>query len=185
METEFRFTEEAFLSSTFAEFKKCWRSGKNSRLIIKTVNGHAFVNFTAYLGYPNERHDNPRWRQNQQPRKTSTPRKKSPRKTQRDNERAASFQRSKRDSAAASATAPGPEDSSKSSPSAASSPSPAPTAQHTRLEVTSSTAPTPAPVMPGNNPPVDFSFSEPTRQENVARTVILVIRETRVTRATR
>ena len=130
MKTKSRFTEEAFLLSTFAEFNKCWRSGKKSRLIIETVNGHAFVNFCAFLGYPNERHENSRWRRNPRPKETSTLKKKSPRKTQRDNERAASFQRRKRDSAAASATAPGSEDSSKSSPSAASSPSPAPAAQH-------------------------------------------------------
>ena len=58
MKTKFRFTEEAFLLSTFAEFNKCWRSGKKSRLIIETVNGHAFVNFCAFLGHPNERHEN-------------------------------------------------------------------------------------------------------------------------------
>ena len=51
------FTEEAFLFSTFMEFNKCWRSGKKSRLVIESnVNGFAFVNFSAFLGYPETLH---------------------------------------------------------------------------------------------------------------------------------
>lgn len=176
MKTKSRFTEEAFLFSTFAEFTRCWRSGRKSRLIIETENGRALVNFCAFLGYPDERHENPRWRRNSQPRKTSIPKKKSPRKTQRDNERAANFQQRKRDSAAASATEPGPEDSSKSSPLAASSPSPVP--GRARLGATSSSAPkpaapatpppAPAPAAPATAASTDFSFSVPAQQENVS-----------------
>ena len=53
------FTEEAFLFSTFMEFNKCWRSGKKSRLVIESnVNGFAFafINFSAFLGYPETLH---------------------------------------------------------------------------------------------------------------------------------
>ena len=50
------FTEEAFLFSTFVEFNKCWSSGKRSRLVIESVNGHAFVNFSAFLGNPKTMH---------------------------------------------------------------------------------------------------------------------------------
>ena len=87
------FTEEAFLFSTFVEFNKCWSSGKKSRLVIESVNGFAFVNFSAFLGHPKTIHFAPR--ENQNPGRKSS-KKKSKRKTQRDNQRAARFQEMKR-----------------------------------------------------------------------------------------
>ena len=76
------FTEEAFLFSTFVEFNKCWSSGKKSRLVIESFNGFAFVNFSAFLGHPKTMHSAPR--EKRDPGRKS--RKKSKRKTQRDNE---------------------------------------------------------------------------------------------------
>ena len=53
-------SEEAFLFATFKEFHKCWRSGTKARVIIESVNGKAFVNFTAFLGDPGDAHFKPR-----------------------------------------------------------------------------------------------------------------------------
>ena len=93
--------EEAFLSSTFREFIKCWRSGTKARVIIESVNGHAFVNFSAFLGYPDDVHVKPR----PSKRKPSRgPRKKSANKIQRDNDRAARYQERKRREGAVSAS---------------------------------------------------------------------------------
>ena len=93
--------EEAFLSSTFREFIKCWRSGTKARVIIESVNGHAFVNFSAFLGYPDDVHVKPR----PSKRKPSGgPRKKSAKKIQRDNDRAARYQERKRREGAVSAS---------------------------------------------------------------------------------
>ena len=40
---------------------KCWSSGKKSRLIIKSVSGQAFINFSAFLvGHPKYDHSKPR-----------------------------------------------------------------------------------------------------------------------------
>ena len=86
-------SEEAFLFSTFKEFCKCWRSGANSRVFIESVNGKAFVNFSAFLGYPDDVHFNP-WQSKRNPSKG--PRKKSANKIKRDNDRAARFQARKR-----------------------------------------------------------------------------------------
>ena len=86
------FTEEAFLFSTFVEFNKCWGSGKKSRLVIESVNGLAFVNFSSFLGHPKTMHFAPR--ENRDPGRK--PKQKSKRKTERDNERAARFQAKKR-----------------------------------------------------------------------------------------
>ena len=120
-----QFTEEAFLFSTFVEFNKCWSSGKKSRLVIESVNGFAFVNFSAFLGHPKTRHFAPRERQN--PGKKS--KKKSERKTRRDNERAARFhekKRQEREAAASEASKdlPSPIVSSPPDPSAVSPPAP-------------------------------------------------------------
>ena len=117
------FTEEAFLFSTFVEFNKCWSSGKRSRLVIEWVNGHAFVNFSAFLGHPETMHFAPgeKW----SPRRYSNkkPKKKSKRKTQRDNDRAARFQEKKRQEKEAAVTEASPESPPLHSvPSAVSSP---------------------------------------------------------------
>ena len=98
-------TEEAFLLSTFFEFIKCWKSSKRSRLFVDSVNGKAFVNFSVFLGNPSESHSNstPGMRK---PSPRENKRKKSSKKIQRDNERAAKFQEKKRqEQAAASAAA--------------------------------------------------------------------------------
>ncbi len=109
------FTEEAFLFLTFVEFNKCWSSGKKSRLVIESVNGFAFVNFSAFLGHPKTIHFAPR--ENQNPGRKSS-KKKSKRKTQRDNQRAARFQERKRQEIDAAV----PEVSSVNPPPATSSP---------------------------------------------------------------
>ena len=89
-----RHSEEAFLFVSFYEFVKCWSSGKRSRLFIESVNGHAFVNFSAFLGYPKDDHFMPQARDRQS--KPKKKKKKSQRKIQRDNARAAEFQERKR-----------------------------------------------------------------------------------------
>ena len=91
--------EEAFLSSTFCEFIKCWRSGTKARVIIESMNGHAFVNFSAFLGYPEDAHFNPRPSPSRR-KPSGGPRKKSAKKIQRDNVRAARYQERKREGAA-------------------------------------------------------------------------------------
>ena len=96
---------KAFLLSTFFEFIKCWKSSKRSRLFVDSVNGKAFVNFSVFLGNPSESHSNstPGMRK---PSPRENKRKKSSKKIQRDNERAAKFQGKKRqEQAAASAAA--------------------------------------------------------------------------------
>lgn len=85
--------KKGFLSSTFREFNKCWRSGDKARVIMETFNGHAFINFSAYLGYPDDVHFQSRPAERNPPKK---PRKKSAKKIKRDNERAAQFQEKKR-----------------------------------------------------------------------------------------
>ena len=119
-----QFTEEAFLFSTFVEFNKCWSSGKKSRLVIESMNGVAFVNFSAFLGHPKTMHFAPR--EKRDPGRKC--KKKSERKTQRDNERAARFQEKKRQEREAAVSEASSENLSSPSvplppvPSAASSP---------------------------------------------------------------
>ena len=117
------FTEEAFLFSTFVEFNKCWRSGKRSRLVIESVNGNAFVNFSAFLGHPETMHFAPGEKRSQRRYSNKKPKKKSKRKTQRDNDRAARFQEKKRQEREAAVTeASSDSPPSQSVPSAVSSP---------------------------------------------------------------
>ena len=99
-------SEASFLFSTFNEFYKCWRSGTNSRLFIESVNGKAFINFSAYIGYPDNAHFKP-WHHERNPSKR--PRKKSAKKIKRDNDRAARFQESKRKEAEAVSTSKSPD----------------------------------------------------------------------------
>ena len=106
----FNHTEEAFLLSTFSEFVKCWKSSKKSRLIIESVNGMAFMNFSVFLGNPSEVHSPPNPNPHPQRRPPSpkeNKRKKSSRKIQRDNERAARYQENKRKELAAASAASG------------------------------------------------------------------------------
>ena len=117
------FTEEAFLFWTFVEFNKCWSSGKRSRLVIETVNGHAFVNFSAFLGHPETMHFAPGEKRSQRRYSNKKPKKKSKRKTQRDNDRAARFQEKKRQEREAAVAEASPDSPpSHSVPSAVSSP---------------------------------------------------------------
>ena len=117
--------EDAFLFSTFCEFLKCWRSGKKARVIIESQRGHAFVNFSAYLGHPDDVHFKPRPTKR---KPSGGPRKKSARKIKRDNERAARFKEEESVTASPSTkpvdnpgvAPPGPSPAVTSSPGAAS-----------------------------------------------------------------
>ena len=105
-------SEEAFLFSTFKEFCKCWRSGTRARVIMESMNGNTFVNFSAFLGHPDNAHFQPR------PSKrnpTTVPRKKSEKKIKRDNDRAARFQEQKKNKQGAAASASKPVDNPEAS----------------------------------------------------------------------
>ena len=110
------FSEEAFLCATFSEFIKCWGSGKRARIFVESMNGGAFVNFSTFLGNPGSDHINhrkmaattsrhPEGHHEDIPRNPhsgsapTSSRKKSKRKTERDNKRAAEFQKRKADEA--------------------------------------------------------------------------------------
>ena len=115
------YTEEAFLLSTFSEFVKCWKASKKSRLFIESVNGMAFVNFSAFLGNPSEAHSTPSTSHPPSRRPTTeSKRKKSFKKIQRDNERVAKFQAKKRQEQAAASAASGDPLPSTSSPAESS-----------------------------------------------------------------
>ena len=49
-------SEAGFLQSSFVEFVKCWSMGKRSTFHVESVNGEAFLNFSAYLGLPRNVH---------------------------------------------------------------------------------------------------------------------------------
>ena len=87
-------SETSFVFSTFNEFYKCWRSGANSCLFIESVHGKAFINFSAFLGNPDDVHLKP-WQSKRNP--SMVQRKKSAKKIKCDNDRAVQFQESKRD----------------------------------------------------------------------------------------
>ena len=114
--TQRNFSEEAFLHATFSEFIKCWGSGKRARIFVESMNGGAFVNFSTFLGNPGSDHINrrkmaattsrhPEGHYEDTPRNPhsgsapTSSRKKSKRKTERDNKRAAEFQKKKADEA--------------------------------------------------------------------------------------
>lgn len=119
--TQRHLSEEAFLIATFSEFVKCWGSGKRARIFVESMNGGAFVNFSTFLGNPGSEHINRRKmaaKTNGHPEghhdtqhnphsgsaQTSL-RKKSKRKTERDNKRAAEFQKKKAEEAEREASA--------------------------------------------------------------------------------
>ena len=89
-------TEEAFLLASFREFVKCWKSSKMLRLFVESVNGMAFMNFSVFLGNPSEAHSPHSFPQRRYPFPEKSRKKKSFKKIQRDNERAAKFQAKKR-----------------------------------------------------------------------------------------
>ena len=142
-------TEEAFLLSTFSEFVKLWRSRKNSRLFVESVNGSAFINFSAFVGYPKN------VRRTQSSQSQRKPKKKSARKIQRDNDRAANFQERKRQEEA-SALLP----------------------QHQQLTSSSPITSSSAPVNFSFAPPVDEQLNmqspETLRQQSQDRSSLLV-----------
>ena len=76
------------------------------------MNGNTFVNFSAFLGHPDNAHFQPR------PSKrnpTTVPRKKSEKKIKRDNDRAARFQEQKKNKQGAAASASKPVDNPEAS----------------------------------------------------------------------
>ena len=111
-------SEEAFLHATLSEFVKCWGSGKRARILVESMNGGAFVNFSTLLSNPGMDHTyrrkkaakanrHPEGHHDFQHSGSAPPssRKKSKRKTERDNKRAAEFQRKKREEAEREASA--------------------------------------------------------------------------------
>ena len=141
-------SEEAFLFATFKEFYKCWRSGTKARVIIESVNGKAFVNFSAFLGDPYDVHFKPR------PSKrnpSKRPRKKSDNKIKRDNQRAAQFQeRKRREEEEASALTPADNPKCEAIASSTALAQPPPVTDSSPLS--------------NSTPSKDFKFSEPTRE---------------------
>ena len=69
-------SESGFVFGSVLEFIKCWEAGSDSRLILETVNGRAWVNFSCCLGRPHANH-------------VLIKKPKSPRKEFKDNVRAA------------------------------------------------------------------------------------------------
>ena len=93
--TKTNITEEVFFSLPLVNLRNV---GNPARMIMDTVNGEAFINFSVFLGKPSEVHSYSSRRQgnpNLSP-KEKKKRKKSPRKIKQDNERAAKFQEEKR-----------------------------------------------------------------------------------------
>ena len=137
------FTEEAFLFSTFVES------------MIESVNRHAFVNFSAFLGNPKTMHFAPGEKRYPGRDSKKKPKKKSKSKTQCDNERAARFQEKKHQEKEAA----GPEASLESPPSHSVQKH-----QEREADVTeASSESTPLHSVPSvvSSPRVEFSFSEP------------------------
>ena len=158
--TKTNFTEEAFLLSTFSEFVKCWKSSKKSRLFIETVNGMAFMNFSVFLGNPSEAHSPRPTSQRRYPssEQSRNRKKKSAKKIQRDNERAAKFQAKKREQAAASAV-------SGDSPPATSSK----VTENTRAAASAASGDPPQTSSPAESSvgaaSVNFSFASPVAED--------------------
>ena len=69
-------SESGFVFGSVLEFIKCWEAGSDSRLVLETINGGEWVNFSCCLGRPNASH-------------VVLKRPKSPRKEYKDNLRAA------------------------------------------------------------------------------------------------
>ena len=68
-------SERGFVYGSLVEFMKCWENGANSRLVLESCNGYAWLNMTCCLGRPHESHV----------------RKKSRHREERDNARAAAY----------------------------------------------------------------------------------------------
>ena len=57
-------SECGFVYGTLIEFIKCWENGANSRLVLETSNGQAWVNLSCCLGRPYQNHVVPARRTN-------------------------------------------------------------------------------------------------------------------------
>ena len=68
-------SERGFVYGSLLEFMKCWENGANSRLVLESCNGYAWMNLTCCLGRPWESHV----------------KKKSKYREEKDNARAADF----------------------------------------------------------------------------------------------
>ena len=106
--TKRHFSEGDFLFATFIEFVKCWGSGRRSRLFMESRKSGAFMNFSTFLGHPGMRRsfqqskmasDEEPKVQDPKSKKEKKSKKKSKKKTERDNQRAAIFQKRKKDEA--------------------------------------------------------------------------------------
>ena len=96
-------SDGGLLFRTLVEFVKCLGSGRRSRLFVESLNGEAFMNFSAFLGNPGRGHfkqnkmatgeETLGYPENHHDPKLNkkTKRKKSQKKTERDNQRAAEF----------------------------------------------------------------------------------------------
>ena len=71
-------SESGFVFGCVMEFIKCWEAGSDSRLVLETINGRAWVNLSCCLGRPDANH-------------VVTRRTKSPRKGFKDKMRAAAY----------------------------------------------------------------------------------------------
>ena len=136
--------------------------------MIESVNGHAFVNFSAFLGNPKTMHFAPGEKRYPGRDSKEKPKKKSKRKTQRDNERAARFQEKKRQEKEAA----GPEASSENPPSHL-------VQKHQEREAAVTEASSESPSshsVPSamSSPRVEFSFSEPAPADVSADLQIVV-----------
>ena len=49
-------SESGFVFGSVMEFIKCWEAGSDSRLVLETINGRAWVNFSCCLGRPDANH---------------------------------------------------------------------------------------------------------------------------------
>ena len=114
--TKRHFSEGDFLYATFIEFVKFWGSGGRSRLFMESKKSGAFVNFSTFLGHPGMRRFQQFKMASDEETKTQDPKsnrdskekkskKKSMKKTERDNQRAAIFQKRKKDEAELAAAA--------------------------------------------------------------------------------
>ena len=70
-------SEAGFVLKSLFEFMKAWEAGKNSKLQLESKNSKAWVNFSCYLGAPQDLHVKPRKTKN-----------KSSKRRERDNQRA-------------------------------------------------------------------------------------------------
>ena len=108
-------SDGGLLFKTLVEFMNCWGSGRRSRLFVETMNGEAFMNFSTFLGNPGKCYSkqnkmaageetlgNPQSHHDPKLSK-KVKRKKSLKKTERDNQRAAEFQKRKLEELSAAA----------------------------------------------------------------------------------